>query len=154
MSAPVIYTDGSYSPAHDTGTWVALVMVHGSHVIYSGIERGTTHNRMELMAIIKGIEALQQSGLHYSSITIVTDSQYAAGLPGRSGRLLAAGLKTRSGDAIRNADLVDLLLQYIAILPLQFEKVKAHAGKTSSVNYNREVDKLARSLLRSTVAGG
>jgi len=148
----VIYTDGSYSPMHGTGTWVALVMVAEVPFVLSGVVPQTTQHRMELTAIIQGIEYLVKSDHAFSGITIITDSQYAAGLSGRKNKLEAHGLKTSKDVDIRNADLVAVLFQYIQELPLRFEKVKAHARQADIPNYNREADKLARALLRKAVA--
>ena len=50
-----------------------MVLVHGEHKReLSGGRRLTTNNRMELMAVIQGLEALKQP----SSVTLYSDSQY------------------------------------------------------------------------------
>lgn len=100
------------------------------------------------MAVIKAISYVQDK---YSSITamdIISDSQYVVGLADRREKLTAQHFTTKKGTEIRNADLVKTLLTYIAELPLTFTKVKAHQKKDNELNFNIEVDKLSRNIVR------
>lgn len=146
-----IYTDGSYSPQHNIGAWAAIIFVDDQQVTISGIETNTSHNRMELLAIIESINYLIANNISFKKITIVTDSQYAVNLPQRREKLLASALKTRSGNEVRNSDLVSILFNDISRYNLVFEKVAAHQRKTTTINYNREVDKIARASLRAEI---
>ena len=67
-----LYTDGACRGNPGPGGWGAL-LIYGDHTkeMY-GYEADTTNNRMELMAVIQGLEALQKS----SVLTITTDSKY------------------------------------------------------------------------------
>ena len=69
----VMYTDGAARGNPGPGGY-GVVLIYGSHKkeLSKGYKR-TTNNRMELMAVIAGLEALKKEGL---DITIYSDSQY------------------------------------------------------------------------------
>lgn len=71
----IIYTDGACSGNPGPGGY-GVVLMSGKHrkEISEGF-RLTTNNRMELMAVIKGLEALKKQG---TSVKLYTDSQYVA----------------------------------------------------------------------------
>src|SRR6202012_5366692 len=69
----IIYTDGSSRGNPGPGGY-GVILFWGDHKKeLSGGYRYTTNNRMELMAVIAGLEALKKEGL---KITIYSDSQY------------------------------------------------------------------------------
>src|ERR1700732_1823295 len=71
-----LYTDGACSGNPGPGGW-AYILKHpasGKVIEASGGESSTTNNRMELQAVISGLEAPKRR----SSVEIVTDSQYVA----------------------------------------------------------------------------
>jgi ribonuclease HI len=70
-----IYTDGAARGNPGPGGY-GVVLISGKHRLE--ISKGfrlTTNNRMELMAVITGLEALKKSG---SDVTVYTDSKYVA----------------------------------------------------------------------------
>jgi ribonuclease HI len=70
-----IYTDGAASGNPGKGGY-GVVLISGKHRLEkSGGFRLTTNNRMELMAVITGLEALKIEG---SRVVIYTDSRYVA----------------------------------------------------------------------------
>jgi ribonuclease HI len=70
-----IYTDGAARGNPGPGGY-GIVMLSGQHrKELSGGYRYTTNNRMELMAVIVGLEALKIEG---SAVTVYTDSRYVA----------------------------------------------------------------------------
>ncbi len=71
----IIYTDGACSGNPGPGGY-GVVLMSGNHrkEISEGF-RLTTNNRMELLAIIKGLEALKKKG---TPVKLYTDSQYVA----------------------------------------------------------------------------
>ena len=73
MQEIVMYTDGSSRGNPGPGGY-GTILIWGSHrKELSGGFRRTTNNRMELMAVIAGLEALKKEGMQ---ITIYSDSQY------------------------------------------------------------------------------
>lgn len=146
----VVYTDGSCNPEWETGAWAAILFVKDEKIVLSGVEEKTTHQRMELTAVITAFEYLAQANLFHQFIQVFTDSQYVVGIPGRSGKLKKMSFITKSGLPLRNADLLQLLMEHIEKLKPTFIKVKAHQrGVTQS--FNHEVDKLSRKLVREEV---
>lgn len=146
-----IYTDGSCHTQQCLGAWVAIVFIAGEKVILSGKELNTTHNRMELTAVIKTFEYIQQSTTKMPVIKVVTDSQYVTGLQARSGKFSTQNFITKKGTPISNADLVMKLLALTNALPVEFVKIKAHQKNTAVINYNIEADKLSRNIVRLAV---
>ena len=111
----------------------------------------TTHNRMELTAVIKALEYLRDKSKDITSLTICSDSQYVIGLTSRQTRLSALEFTTRKGKELPNADLVKELLDYFRLFTIEFVKIKAHQKKTEIPNYNIEADYLARKLVRAAI---
>lgn len=70
-----IYTDGAASGNPGPGGY-GVVMIYGKHRLEKSQGfRLTTNNRMELLAVITGLEALKKDG---SNVVIYTDSKYVA----------------------------------------------------------------------------
>ena len=67
-----IYTDGSCLTNPGPGGWAAIVLENGSKRSLQGGEKSTTNNRMEILAAIKGLEAIPIS----AEVTVFSDSQY------------------------------------------------------------------------------
>jgi ribonuclease HI len=70
-----LYTDGAAKGNPGPGGYGAVLIsrAHNLRKEFSGGYRLTTNNRMELMAVIVGLEALKNSGTH---VKIYSDSQY------------------------------------------------------------------------------
>lgn len=149
-SAIVIYTDGSCNPKHGVGAWAAILFIDKNKFVLTGVEEHTTHQRMELQAVIKSFEYLAQANLLPRVVELYTDSQYVTGLSSRKIKLKASGFMTRKNAPIRNADLVRVLIEYSEMTNVRFIKVKAHQ-KNYDQNSNREVDLLARKIVREHV---
>jgi ribonuclease HI len=70
-----IYTDGAAGGNPGPGGY-AVILISGKHRLEKSEGfRLTTNNRMELLAVITGLEALKISG---SEVTVYTDSKYVA----------------------------------------------------------------------------
>jgi ribonuclease HI len=74
------YTDGACSGNPGPGGWGALMIARDGNTVVKqrelkGGEAHTTNNRMELLAAIHALEALEKP----STITIITDSAYVKG---------------------------------------------------------------------------
>ncbi|MCR5626209.1 MAG: ribonuclease HI [Lachnospiraceae bacterium] len=103
---------------------------------FSGGEKNTTNNRMELMGVIVGLEALKKP----CEVTITTDSKYVTEpfnqnwLPG----WIKKGWRNTSGE-VKNKDLWQRLLKAAEPHELTFIWVKGHAGHPE----NERCDSLA-----------
>ncbi len=145
----LIYTDGSCHTRLLIGTWAALVFVDGEKTVLMGAENETTHNRMELLAVIRAIEYIDAQKLEGNKLLICSDSQYVVNLTSRLEKLLQNNFITKKGDLLHNADLLAALIQQIRSHDTDFIKIKAHQ-KDGDV-HNREVDLLVRNLLREKI---
>jgi len=69
----IMYTDGSSRGNPGPGGYGTILMWGDIRKELSGGFRRTTNNRMELMAVIAGLEALKKEGM---KVTVYSDSQY------------------------------------------------------------------------------
>ena len=103
----------------------------------SGGEADTTNNRMELLAAINALEALERP----STITIVTDSAYVKnGVTGWIFGWKKNGWKTANKKPVKNVELWLRLDEAQARHNVTWTWVKGHAGHPE----NERADELAR----------
>jgi len=145
----VVYTDGSCHTQLKIGGWAALIFYNNEKIVLQGSDKNTTHNRMELLAVINSIKYIIKELSDFKNINIYTDSQYVERIPLRIKKFVSKDFKTKSGKEIQNIDLVKELIQLIDTTQIDFIKVKAHQKSTSLPNFNREVDMLSRKIVRN-----
>ena len=117
-----IYTDGSARGNPGPGGF-GTILRYGKHEKeLSGGYRRTTNNRMELMAVIAGLEALKKEGL---VITIYTDSKYVCEAI-EKGWIYGWMKKGFAGK--KNADLWTRLMRAYARHKVKLIWIKGHAG--------------------------
>jgi len=142
MTALFAYTDGACSGNPGPGGWGALLIARdGEEVVkerpLSGGEANTTNNRMELLAAINALEALERP----SSITVVTDSTYVKnGVTSWIHGWKRNGWKTAAKKPVKNDDLWKRLDEAQGRHDVTWEWVKGHAGHPE----NERADELAR----------
>ena len=146
-----IYTDGSCNPQYKIGGWAALIFNKDEKIVLQGNDTETTHNRMELTAVIKAIEYVLKKNHKFELIKIYTDSQYVERIPFRTEKLVSKDFITKGGNKLKNADLIKELIKLIDCTNIEFIKVKAHQKASDTPNYNREVDKLSRKIVRQQI---
>lgn len=136
------YTDGACSGNPGPGGWGALLQAMDDDRVVkerelSGGERLTTNNRMELMAAISALEALERP----SVLTVITDSNYVkGGVTGWIHGWKRNGWKTSDRKPVKNEDLWRRLDAAAARHQVTWEWVKGHAGHPE----NERADALAR----------
>ena len=131
-----LYTDGACKGNPGPGGWGVLLR-YGRHEkeLYGG-EADTTNNRMELTAVIRGLEALNRP----CQVTIHTDSQYVKnGMESWIHGWKKNGWKTSSKQPVKNAELWQQLDQQVARHQVSWQWVKGHAGHPE----NERADQLA-----------
>jgi len=146
-----IYTDGSCHTQKLVGGWAAIIFINDEKTILSGTAVNTTHNRMELTAVIEAIKYVHTKYSNETEVHLYSDSQYVIGLRARGQKLLANNFITQKGNEIQNADLVKEFLSIIAAVNIQLLKIKAHQKQHDEPNYNIEADKLSRKIVRDAV---
>ena len=129
-----MYTDGAARGNPGPGGYGVILMSDHHRKELSGGYRKTTNNRMELMAVIVGLEALKKDGLN---ITIYTDSQYVAKaiLEGWLKNWIATNFKGGK----KNKDLWMRFNDLAEKQKIKFVWVKGHADNP----YNNRCDELA-----------
>lgn len=136
------YTDGACSGNPGPGGWGVLMIARdGGKVVKTrelkGGEAVTTNNRMELLAAISALEALNRD----SAITVVTDSAYVKnGVSTWIHGWKRNGWKTADRKPVKNVDLWQRLDAAQASHKVRWEWIKGHAGHPE----NERADELAR----------
>ena len=131
-----IYTDGACKGNPGRGGWGALLR-YGSHEkeLFGG-EPMTTNNRMELLAVIRALQALTRS----SDVTVHTDSQYVQkGITEWISGWKARGWKTADRKPVKNEDLWRELDAQVAAHRVEWRWVRGHSGHPE----NERADALA-----------
>jgi ribonuclease HI len=131
-----IATDGACKGNPGPGGWGVLLRSGAHEKELSGGEALTTNNRMELMAAIRGLEALKKP----SRVKLSTDSRYVMdGLTKWIKGWQRNGWKTADRKPVKNADLWQELLAASAPHRIDWVWVKGHAGHPD----NERADRLA-----------
>jgi ribonuclease HI len=134
-----IYTDGSSMGNPGPGGYGVVLMAGRYRKELSQGYRITTNNRMELMAVIAGLEALK---IPQSMVTIYTDSQYVANSVEKK---WVFGWEKKNFDGKKNADLWQRFLKIYRCHAVTFKWVKGHAGNRE----NERCDHLAVAAAQS-----
>jgi ribonuclease HI len=141
-----IFTDGACSGNPGPGGWAAILR-SGPHVkeIFGG-ELSTTNNRMELMATIRGLEALKKP----SAVTLYTDSRYVMdGATRWLPRWQMNGWRTSAKAPVKNDDLWRALDTALRRHRVTWKWVAGHSGHVE----NERADALARAAVPSPNSG-
>lgn len=137
MKNITLYTDGACSGNPGKGGWGAILMYNDAKKEISGGESQTTNNRMELTAVIKGLEALKEE----CNVDIYSDSAYVvnAFLQDWITNWQNNGWKSKKG-MVLNIDLWQRLIELTKKHNVTWHKVKGHADN----EFNNRCDTLAR----------
>ena len=137
MKNITLYTDGACSGNPGKGGWGAILMYNDAKKEISGGESQTTNNRMELTAVIKGLEALKEE----CNVDIYSDSAYVvnAFLQDWITNWQNNGWKSKKG-VVLNIDLWQRLIELTKKHNVTWHKVKGHADN----EFNNRCDALAR----------
>lgn len=139
-----LYTDGACRGNPGPGGWGALLKYGDSERELYGGQRHTTNNRMELLAAIEGLAAVEES----CAITLATDSTYVMKgitewLPGWKRR----GWKTAARKPVANADLWRRLDEQNCRHAVTWRWIKGHSGhpgnERADALANRGIDELS-----------
>lgn len=145
MKTVDLYTDGACSGNPGVGGYCAILIYNGVEKVISGREEQTTNNRMELLAVIKGLEALKEK----CNVNVYSDSQYVVDAFNQNwiSSWGANGWKTAGKKDVKNPDLWQRLLELTLMHSVTFIKVKGHADN----EYNNRCDKIAVEEYKKTI---
>ena len=146
MKTVVIYTDGACKGNPGPGGWGALLEYDGRRKELFGGEPHTTNNRMELVAVIRALEALTRE----SDVALYTDSQYVKnGIEAWIHGWKRNGWKTSDKKPVKNEDLWRELDELAKRHRIRWHWVRGHDDNPG----NERADELANQgvILESAV---
>ncbi len=132
-----LFTDGACSGNPGPGGWGAILRYNGVEKELSGGEESTTNNRMELTAVISGLQALKSP----CKVLLCTDSKYVSdGVTlGWAENWQKRGWRKADGKPALNPDLWEALLELLEVHEVEINWIKGHNGHPE----NERCDKLA-----------
>ncbi|MDO4300844.1 MAG: ribonuclease HI [Clostridia bacterium] len=139
-----IYTDGACSGNPGAGGYGVVMLYKGARKELSQGYKTTTNNRMEVLAVIKGLEALKEP----CEVTLYSDSKYVVDSVTKGwvyNWKKKNWIKSDKKKAL-NVDLWERLLVLLEKHDVEFVWVKGHAENVE----NERCDELAR----AAIAGG
>ncbi|MCR5610792.1 MAG: ribonuclease HI [Clostridiales bacterium] len=138
MKTVTLYTDGACSGNPGPGGWAAVLIYKDVKKELSGGEAHTTNNRMEVLAAIRGLEALNQP----CKVNIYTDSSYLFNAFDKGWLFNWSKNNWKKADKkpVENQDLWEKLLSVARSHVIKWNKVKGHSDN----ELNNRCDELAR----------
>jgi ribonuclease HI len=137
----ILYTDGACSGNPGLGGYGGILMYGNVRKEYSGSEVETTNNRMEITAVIVGLEKLK----YPCAVDVYSDSAYTVNAfnEGWIYGWKKNGWKKADNKAVLNVDLWEKLYSLTTIHEVVFHKVAGHADN----EWNNRCDELARGAI-------
>ena len=137
MKTVTLYTDGACSGNPGPGGWACILMFGPHKKELSGGEANTTNNRMELTAVIRGLQALKEPCI----VELYSDSKYVIDALEKGWALgwQARGWRKADKKPALNPDLWAELLELCQVHRVNLHWVKGHASNP----YNNRCDALA-----------
>ena len=140
-----MYADGACKGNPGVGGWGVWLKAGSHEKTLCGGEALTTNNRMELTAVIQGLQALKRP----SQVRIYTDSSYVQkGMTEWIHGWKQKQWRTADKKPVKNADLWQTLDALVQPHAIEWIWVKGHAGNAG----NERADQLANEGVRSVTA--
>jgi len=136
MTEVRIITDGACSGNPGPGGWACILQCRNGELIVSGNSRETTNNRMELQAVLIGLQSLQRP----CAVTIESDSAYIVNQAngGYIRKWGENGWRNASNQPVKNRDLWEMIAKEMKKHNVTFKKVKGHAGHIDNERADKE----------------
>jgi len=137
-----IYTDGGCNPNPGLGGYAAILTKADAELLVKGAEPGTTNYRMELMAVVAGLEALSIP----SEVTVVCDNNNVVrGANEWLDGWIANDWCNSRNKPVEHSDLWQRIHSAMQTHTINLVKVKAHVADshaTDAEKMNNRVDAL------------
>ena len=144
-----IYADGACKGNPGPGGWGAWLSYGGNEKEMCGGELLTTNNRMELLAVIRALEALNRS----CEVRVHTDSQYVQkGISEWIHGWKKRGWKTADKQPVKNDDLWRQLDELAQQHHVEWVWVKGHAGDVGNERADALANRGVEQMLAKAVA--
>ena len=151
MTDPVtIYTDGACKGNPGPGGW-GVLLVHGAREkeLFGG-DAHTTNNRMELLAVIRALEALRQR----CRVRVYTDSKYVQqGISAWIRGWKHNGWRTADRKPVKNVELWQELDRLAALHEVEWHWVKGHADNPGNTRADALANRGVESVRASRPSG-
>lgn len=143
MKKAILYTDGACSNNPGMGGWAYILRFNRKTTENSGFESETTNNKMELMAVIKGLEAIPEK----CNVEVYSDSAYVvnAFLEDWISSWKKRKWRNSEGKPVKNLELWQRLVELSEFHKIKWNKVAGH----SDDKLNDRCDKLAKAEVLS-----
>ena len=130
-----IHTDGSCLGNPGPGGYGAVLEHNGQEKELSGGYRRTTNNRMEILAVIVGLESLMEP----CSVTVFSDSRYVVDAieKGWARKWKANGWMRNKRERAVNPDLWQRFLTALEKHKVELKWVRGHAGNSGNIRADR-----------------
>jgi len=144
----ILYTDGACSGNPGPGGWAYILIHPASQRVKKGADGvpNTTNNRMELTAVIEGLQAISTE--HRWRVQVVCDSEYVVlGIQDWLPKWLANGWRRgRKADSepVKNVDLWKQLHALTQQFDMTYKHVRGHSGDP----LNEECDRMALAAIK------
>lgn len=137
-----LYTDGSWKRGIAAGGWSSMLVYWPHWKLITSSESPTTISRMELLAVISGLESLTEP----CDVKLVSDSAYVVGCVNEWIRLWKKNnWITKNKTPVANLDLIKRLSDLLETHNVKAIWVKAHTDrKDKHSTANRIVDYFAQ----------
>ena len=138
-----LFTDGACRGNPGPGGWGVVLQYGTTRKILCGGDPATTNNRMELTAVVRGLQALSRK----CSVKVVTDSQYVQRAMTRHlERWIASGWRSSRGSPVANRDLWEALAQESRRHRVTWTWIRGHGASADQNRCDRLAQQAARSL--------
>ncbi|AEV94746.1 ribonuclease H family protein [Pediococcus claussenii] len=161
----VLYTDGGsrntgnikggHVRSEDFAAWAYLLEGHGKKFSESDGEQGATNNRMEIMALIKGLEAIQTHFSEDEPVLVVSDSKYVLDAINQNWLRGWArnAWKKSDGNTVANKELWQKVWKQLQNFKhLEFKWTKGHASNEGNVFVDELLNKTMDQMVDNTKA--
>jgi ribonuclease HI len=144
LNRVVVYTDGACIGNPGPGGYGVVILNSQGRQELSGGYSLTTNNRMELMAVISGLEYLPKR----CKVRLYSDSEYVVkAIEHGWARKWKANNFRRENKEVPNADLWERLLAQCSQHEVEFRWVRGHASSRENICSDKLASKAARSPL-------
>lgn len=137
-----LWTDGGCIGNPGPGAWAFVLRWAEGEIARAGYEPQTTNNRMELAAVLHGLEQIAaHAALRGKQVSVMTDSQYVhKGMTQWMSSWERSGWKTSNKKPVKNQDLWMALQAAARSLDLQWQWILGHAGNEMNERCHRLVE--------------